>query len=169
MQNVPKYGYAVVVFLSLGLFTLSVGAQEPAPAEAEEEKGAAHTGLGLDVRNVQRGATALPTDAPEHEEDEELEMSSTGFIRIPARLSFGPSQHVDPGVERGMKTHTPPILIDDNYTDWRFLNSIYTPWAELRLSYGNEVATATVAIAAIDINDSSYRNVRAQLGINGPS
>lgn len=139
----------------------------PALAQDGEGKEREHTGtLGLDVRNVQRGATALPSDMPSYEESDEIQFSSTGFIRVPARVSMGKAQNLDPGVEGGIKTNTPPILADDNYTDWRFLNSVYTPWAEVRLRYGNDKVAATIALAAIDINDASYRNFRGQLGIN---
>jgi hypothetical protein len=93
-------------------------------------------------------------------------MTSTGFVRVPARISLGKSQHVDRGVKRGTKVHTPPLIPDDNYNDWRYLNNMYTPWAELRLSYGNDTAYATMAFAAFDITDASYRNLQAQLGIN---
>jgi hypothetical protein len=175
MRHSPFLDPRALLFCLLSLpCALPAHAQEPpAPGAAEEEekeqrRSVSHSSsLGLDTARVQRGATALPSDSPDQQaESTEIRFSSSGFIRAPARVSIGPSQNVDPGVERGTKIHTPPILPDDNYTDWRFLNSNYTPWAEVRLTYGNDIASATVAFAAIDINDSSYRNFRGQLGIN---
>ncbi len=150
-------------------FALPVRAQEAEESEEEShQRAVSHSNsIGLDPSSVQRGATALPSESEEYEgEGGPIEASSTGFVRVPARVSFGPSQNVDPGVEKGHKTHTPPLIPDDNYNDWRYINNMYTPWAEVRLSYGNGTASATVAVAAFDITDSSYRNIQAQLGIN---
>jgi hypothetical protein len=161
---------ALLPCLLLALCAAPVHAQDAAEESEEDSqrRAVSHSGsLGLDPRNVQRGATALPESAPGYQEEGgEIEFSSTGFIRVPARVSIGKAQLTDPGIEQGTKTHTPPIIPDDNYTDWRYLNSMYTPWAEVRLSYGNGTASATLAIAAFDITDGSYRNPQAQLGIN---
>jgi hypothetical protein len=167
MQPLARVGFVLSFFASVACVDRAHAQAVQAGAPSGSSDVARTVGLGLDTSKVQRGATALPTEVPtEEEEGEELQMSSTGFVRVPGRLSIGRSQNVDPGVERGMKTHAPPIIPDDNYNDWRYLNNMYTPWAEVRFSYGNRTATATVAIAAFDITDASYRNTQAQLGIN---
>ena len=167
--SLPALTSLLLTLLSAPLASSAWAQESEEEEEDSHERAVSHANsLGLDPSNVQRGATALPSESEEEFEEEggEIQASSTGFIRVPARISIGQSQNVDPGVEQGHKIHAPPLIPDDNYNDWRYINNMYTPWAEVRLSYGNGTASATVAIAAFDITDSSYRNIQAQLGIN---
>src|SRR5688500_2555148 len=91
---------ALLPCLLLALWAAPVHAQDAAEESEEDSqrRAVSHSGsLGLDPRNVQRGATALPESAPGYQEEGgEIEFSSTGFIRVPARVSIGKAQHVDP-------------------------------------------------------------------------
>jgi hypothetical protein len=100
------------------------------------------------------------------EDSEGFRLSFHGFLRIPLRVGIGSGSAFGAGVDHGHKLHSPPLIPDESYTDWRYTNVSGGPWTEFWLQYGNGVVSANVVLAAYDISDASYRDLLSQLGIN---
>jgi hypothetical protein len=85
-----------------------------------------------------------------------------GYLRAPMRVGVGLKNDGSSGSE----LHAPPRVPDGSFTDWRYLDNLPGPWAELMFSYGTPRARGTVSIASYNQSIAGYRELQAQLGIN---
>ena len=85
-----------------------------------------------------------------------------GYFRAPMRIGSG--KKTDGG--SGSELHAPPRVVDGSFTDWRYLDNLSGPWAELLFSYGGPRTKATVSVASYNQTVAGYRELQAQLGIN---
>jgi hypothetical protein len=117
---------------------------------------------------------------------ENWEFGFHGYMRAPLLFSFdnypvkryqydadGDTIMTDDGVpdlkdtgDRDWRFNMPIATPDNSYSAWAYTKNMPGPWAEMLFSYGNQIATANVTVAAWNLTDSGYRNFNAQLGIN---
>ncbi len=136
-------------------------AQEPRAAKATNENGA---GLGLNPALPQYGAevagTSRPGDMPAIGGGG-LEIH--GYLRAPMRVGVGDDND---GSGSGSELHAPPRVPDASFTDWRYIDNLPGPWAEILFSYGTPRAKGTLSIASYNQSIAGYRELQAQLGVN---
>src|SRR5688572_23086077 len=110
------------------------------PAPTPEKKRGASPGLSLSPDTPQTGGrVASPAEPPPvvaPEPSAEWKFEVTGYFRAPMRMSWGPAvtQETDTTgapIESGTQLRTPPMVPDANYIDWRYTNSLVSPWTEL--------------------------------------
>lgn len=134
----------------------------PAPDAAEQrENGSADMGLNpaLPQYGGEVAATTRPRDLPAIGAGG-LEIH--GYLRAPMRVGVGRKNDGTSGSE----LHAPPRVPDGSFTDWRYLDNLPGPWAELLFSYGTPRAKGTVSIASYNQTIAGYRELQAQLGVN---
>jgi hypothetical protein len=134
--------------------------------------------LGCDAKTAPITSETAPASGPRglggvnrprnsgDEDESGYSLSFHGYLRLPLRVGIGSGKSFGPGVDNGLKLHSPPQIPDGAYTDWRYTNVSGGPWTELWLQYGNGTVAANVVLAAYDISDASYRDLLSQLGIN---
>jgi hypothetical protein len=89
-----------------------------------------------------------------------------GYLRAPMLVGLGSGSGLPPGVDTGLKLHSPPRIPDAAYTDWKYTNNLGGPWTELQFAYGNARVFGTVQIASYNLTDANFKDLTAQLGIN---
>jgi hypothetical protein len=148
-------------------------AQVPPPAPETEKKEVGQddeaegsAGLGLAPAQPEYGGEvttstpATPKTVAAAGQGSHFELH--GYFRAPMRIGVGARTDGSEGSE----LHAPPRVPDGSFTDWRYLDNLQGPWAELMFSYGNPRAKATVSIASYNQTVAGYRELQAQLGIN---
>ena len=128
-------------------------------AEAPENNNGGTVGLNPALPQYGDEVTTRPRDLP---------LVGTGglevhgYLRAPLRVGVGTKNDGSSGQE----LHSPPHIPDGSFTDWRYLDLLPGPWAEIMFSYGNPRAKGTVSIASYNQTIASYRDLQSQLGIN---
>src|SRR5260370_1210972 len=123
--------------------------------------------LGLSPQAPSVSALVTPTqiETAETNLSRDWALQIPGFLRAPMVIGIGPRSNTVAG-QSTLGVHSPPMTADSNYVNWGYTNLMGSPWAELKITFGNTRAAATVALAAYNLTDAGYRNLTAQLGFN---
>ena len=123
--------------------------------------------LGLSPLAPSVSALVTPTqiETAETNSSRDWALQIHGFLRAPMAIGIGPRPNTVAG-QSPLGVHSPPMTADSNYVNWGYTNLIGSPWAELKITFGNTRAAATVSLAAYNLTDAGYRNLTAQLGFN---
>jgi len=98
-----------------------------------------------------------------------------GFFRAPFRAGMGeraapPENPEAPALgdrvdgQSKFSVHD-PVVPDDQYLDYQYTKHTPRDWAELYFSYGNGIATGTVAIMGFNFSDGAWKEDGPQFGI----
>ncbi|MEE9384366.1 MAG: hypothetical protein V3V08_13260 [Nannocystaceae bacterium] len=86
-----------------------------------------------------------------------------GYFNAPMRVGVG--HRDEPAEGQGSRTYHSPLVPDDMYLSWQHTKHNPREWAELFLSYGNELARGVVSIEGYNFTDANWNETNAQFGI----
>lgn len=129
-----------------------------AEGEVETEPGEAAEPSGVSEHNTRTTTIGGPEVS-----DDGWRFDFHGYVSAPLR--FGMGRREDPQVGQARTTFHAPIIPDDQYLGYQHTSHARRSWAELYLSYGNDVVKGVVALQAWNFSDIGYTNPNAQMGI----
>ena len=178
MLSVWKIGWCAAVVW--GLSVSSVRANETSSAKTISTDDLS-VGLSPDLPKVSGSDTS--DGAPPRTvrtSRESWKFGFHGYLRAPMVSSFdtqevrtyptnedgSPDLNRTPTVSEDWRFNTWRNLPDTSFDSWQYTGNLPGPWGELLFSYGNSVASGTVALAADSLTDAGWRNLQSQLGID---
>jgi hypothetical protein len=89
----------------------------------------------------------------------------TGYFRAPFNFGIGKNQTMDGAGSDSTALHSPPVIPDTSYLDWRYTDLHGGPWTEIKFTYGNRKVSGNVSLSTYNLTTGSYNKLAAQMGI----
>jgi hypothetical protein len=129
------------------------------PDESHPAAGEAGADVGPGSRRAGTNPDTVTTHGGGVAEDKGWHPGFNGYINAPMRMGFG--KHPT----NGNTTLHGPLVPDDQFLSWQHTSHMRRSWAELYLSYGNNVVRGTAVVEAFNFTDVNWNQSDAQFGI----